>query len=67
MQNVLRVLLFPLALYLAVYWSCYEIFWWAMVEEDSAFTRSYNGGTGVSTPIDDAMDFARSLVAPGKG
>lgn len=67
MKNVVRVLLFPVALYLAIYWTCYEIFWWATIEEDSPFTRSYNLGDGRSTPIEDAMKFARDLMSFGKG
>ena len=57
-----KLLFFPVVLYLAVYWTCYEIFWWAFIEERSPWTRSLNGGKGSSTPIADAMEFARELV-----
>lgn len=62
MKTMTRVLLFPVVFYFAIYWTCYEIFWWATIEEDSPFTRSYNLGAGLSTPIDDAMEFCRDLV-----
>lgn len=67
MKNVMRVLLFPVAIYLAVYWTCYEIFSWAFIEERSPWTRRLNLGRGPSTPIADAMEFARDLVTFGKG
>lgn len=62
MKTMARILLFPMVVYLAIYWSCYEIFWWAFIEERSPWTRKLNGGKGRITPIADAMRFARELV-----
>jgi hypothetical protein len=61
-MNVVRCFLLPIVLYFAIYYTCYEIFWWATVEEDSPWTRSLNGGAGRSTPIAEAMRFGRELV-----
>lgn len=66
MKNLTRILLLPVVVYFAVFWTCYEIFWWAVIEEESPWTRSLNGGAGRNTPIEDAMEFARSLVTLGK-
>lgn len=63
MKNLMRIFLFPVAIYFAVYWTCYQIFWWAFIEERSSpWIRSLNGGAGPSTPIADAMEFARDMV-----
>jgi len=58
-KNVVRVLLFPLAFFAAIYYTCYEIFWWAVIEEDSPWTRSLNLGAGRKNPIQDFADLCR--------
>lgn len=63
--NLTRILLFPVVIYFAIYWTCCDIFLWATLDEDSPFTRSFNLGEGKSSPIKDAMNFARDLVTPG--
>lgn len=59
MKHIVRVLLFPIAFYAAIYYSCYEIFWWAVIEEESPWTRSLNGGAGRRNPIQSFADICR--------
>lgn len=59
-----KVLIFPVVMYAVIYWVCYDIFLWAVFDERSPWTRKLNMGKGPSTPIADAMDFARDLVDP---
>lgn len=40
MKDLVRVLLFPMAFLAASIYSCYEIFWWAVVEGDSPWMRT---------------------------
>jgi hypothetical protein len=60
--EIRRWLLMPFIVLICGIHCCYEILWWATVEEDSPWTRSLNGGAGRSTPIAEAMRFGRELV-----
>jgi hypothetical protein len=60
-MNLLRTILFSVALFLAVFYSAYEIFWWALVMERSAWTR------GLSTPASDAAQLLRDFIIGIKG
>lgn len=42
MKNFLRVLLFPIALYAAVFYSCYEIFYVYVIEGDDPWIRKHD-------------------------
>jgi multidrug resistance efflux pump len=64
-ENLMKFLLFPVAVYFAIYYVCYDIFWWAMIMERSPWTRNFNLHFGSATPIEDAMKFARNLVKGG--
>lgn len=33
--------MFPVAFLAAAYYSCYEIFWWAVIEGDDPWTRKW--------------------------
>lgn len=55
---MIKILFFPVVIYLAVYWICYDIFLWATADERSRRTLELGG----QNPIQDGMDFARDLV-----
>lgn len=57
MMNALRIVLFPVACVAAAYYSCYEIFWWAVVEEDTPWTRKWRA----ENPIQSFAVFMRGL------
>lgn len=52
MKNVLRALLLPIALWVAVFYSCYEIFYAYVVEGDDPWIRHH--GLNRENPIQSA-------------
>lgn len=40
MKAWIRVVLWPVAFMAAAFYSCYEVFWWAVIEEKSSWTRN---------------------------
>jgi hypothetical protein len=55
MKPWLRLVLWPLAFVAATFYSCYEVFWWAVIEEKSSWTRN------LKNPI---QSFAEAFRSP---
>lgn len=58
MGNLGKILLLPVVIFFATYWVCYDIFFWACMDERSPWTRRLGG----KNPIEDGMEFARDLI-----